>query len=244
VKAATYGRIVFALSAVLFGIIAMMWQDADTWQGLYRIIKWPMGNYIGDVLMVVLIAGGLMYVVPRFVPIAEKILAVVLAFTVLVCLPGLLKLGANPGTDLGVLYPIAEQTSMLFAVLAGSVPRVARIALGLCSIVFTAGQWIFFKETAVLVPAWIPLGANFWTIATTVAFGLATIALLINAQARLAAWLEGLMITLFGLLVWVPIVIKNPSNHNDWSEFAINFLIAGAAWLVSASIPNESRSRS
>jgi hypothetical protein len=27
-----YGRIVFGASAVLFGVIAVLWHDADTWQ--------------------------------------------------------------------------------------------------------------------------------------------------------------------------------------------------------------------
>jgi uncharacterized membrane protein len=235
-----YGRIVFGLSAVLFGIIAIMWHDADTWQGLYRILKWPFGNYIGDVLMVVLIAGGLALLVPRTVEVAEKMLAVVLGFTILVCIPSLFK----APTNIGAWYPLAEQAAMFCAVIVSYAQRSARIVLGLATIVFTLGQWIFFKNTADLVPAWIPLGATFWTVATTVAFGLAAIALLMNVQTKLAAWLMGLMVALFGLLVWVPIVATHPSNHNDWSEFAINFLITGAAWLVSDYNGHESRSRS
>jgi hypothetical protein len=33
-KTALYGRIVFGASAVLFGVIALMWYDSDTWQYL------------------------------------------------------------------------------------------------------------------------------------------------------------------------------------------------------------------
>ena len=73
----------------------------------------------------------------------------------------------------------------------------------------------------------------FWTILTTIAFGLAAVAILINRQARLAMRLMTLMLALFGLLVWVPALIAHPEAHGNWSEFALNFLITGAAWLVS-----------
>ena len=43
----------------------------------------------------------------------------------------------------------------------------------------------------------------FWAILTTVAFGLAAIAILINWQARLAMRLMALTLGLFGVLVWV-----------------------------------------
>lgn len=239
-KTATYGRIVFGASAVLFGIIAAMWHDADTWQGLIRIVRLPFGDELGDILMVAFMAGGLALVLPRTAHLGEKILAVVLGLTIIACIPSVFK----APTNMGAWYPIGEQAAMLCGVIAAYAPRVARIVLGLSTIVFTLGQYIYFKNTADLVPTWIPLGQNFWAVATTVAFGLAAVALLIGVRARLAAWLMGLMIALFGLLVWVPIVVAHPNNHNDWSEFAINFLITGAAWLVSDSLSNAHRSRS
>jgi hypothetical protein len=72
----------------------------------------------------------------------------------------------------------------------------------------------------------------FWAILTTVAFALAAVAILLNVKARLAIRLMTLMIALFGILVWVPLLIAHPAAHLVWSEFALNFLIAGAAWMV------------
>ena len=72
----------------------------------------------------------------------------------------------------------------------------------------------------------------FWAMLTTVAFGLAAIAILINRRARLAMHLMTLMLALFGVMVWVPLLIAHPRAHFNWSEFALNFLIAGAAWVV------------
>ena len=72
----------------------------------------------------------------------------------------------------------------------------------------------------------------FWAIATTIAFGLAAIAILMNRQARLAMGLMTLMLGLFGVMVWIPRVMSDPKQHFYWSEFALNFLITGAAWMV------------
>jgi len=33
-KTALYGQIIFGASTVLFGVIALMWHDTDTWQAL------------------------------------------------------------------------------------------------------------------------------------------------------------------------------------------------------------------
>ncbi len=68
----------------------------------------------------------------------------------------------------------------------------------------------------------------FWAVLTTFAFGLAALAILINRQASLAARLTGLMVALFGVLVWIPHVVANPKAHFLWSECVLTFLVAGA----------------
>jgi hypothetical protein len=40
------------------------------------------------------------------------------------------------------------------------------------------------------------------------------------------------MLALFGVLVWIPRLIAHPEAHLNWSEFGLNFLITGAAWMV------------
>jgi hypothetical protein len=72
----------------------------------------------------------------------------------------------------------------------------------------------------------------FWATLTTVAFGLAAIAILINRQARLAMRLMTLMLALFGVMVWVPQVIAHPKAHFNWSECVLTVLVTGAAWVV------------
>ena len=72
----------------------------------------------------------------------------------------------------------------------------------------------------------------FWAIFTTIAFGLAAVAILVNRQARLAMRLMTLMLALFGLLVWAPHLTSHPEVHFNWSECALTFLATGAVWAV------------
>ena len=110
--------------------------------------------------------------------------------------------------------------------------RLARFGLGICAISFTLGQMLLLRETAHLVPKWIPPSQMFWAILTTIAFALAGVAILINRQARLAMRLMTLMLALFGVLVWVPHLIAHPKAHFNWSECALTFLVTGATWMV------------
>jgi hypothetical protein len=48
-KAALYGRIVFGACAVLFGVIALMWHDSDTWQALRKIWSLPLAQPLAGV---------------------------------------------------------------------------------------------------------------------------------------------------------------------------------------------------
>ena len=110
--------------------------------------------------------------------------------------------------------------------------RLARFGLGVCAISFTLGQMLLLRETAHLVPKWIPPGQMFWAILTTIAFALAAMAILINRLARLAMRMMTLMLALFGVLVWVPHLIAHPKAHFNWSECALTFLVTGATWMV------------
>jgi hypothetical protein len=239
-KTALYGRIVFGASAVLFGVIALMWHDADTWQSLRRIWSLPFGLVIGECLMVAQIAGGIALIFPRTARLASMIFGMVYVLFSLACIPGII---ARP-TVFGQYDSFFEQFCLLSgaiavyaateasAVWSARFGRVARLGLGLCTISFTLAQLVYLSLTASLVPTWIPPNQMFWAILTTVAFALAAVAILINRQARLAMRLMAVMIALFGLLVWIPLLIAHPQAHLSWSELALTFLIAGAAWMV------------
>ena len=239
-KTALYGRIVFGASAVLFGVIALMWHDSDTWQSLSQIWSLPFGTIVGGCLMIAQIACGIGMQYPRTAHLASVVVGVVYLLFSLACIPGII---AAP-TIYAQYGSFFEQFSLLCGAIALyaateanearaiAFGRVARLGLGLCAISFTVSQIVYLRVTADLVPKWIPPDQMFWAILTTIAFALAAIAILINRQARLALRLMTLMLALFGVVVWIPRLIARPQAHLNWSEFGLTFLITGANWMV------------
>lgn len=243
-KITLQGRIVFGAAAVLFGVIALMWHDAATWQNLQHIWRLPLGAVIGGCLMGAQITGGIGILYARTERLAAIVLSVVYLCFSLACIPDIIA-AANVYDKYGgsffvffsmfcgaiALFAASEQNGSRARLLG----RLARLGLGVCAISFTLGQALLLRDTAGLVPKWIPPSQMFWSILTTVAFAMAAIAILINFKARLAMRLTGLMLVLFGFLVWIPHVAAHPSAHFNWSECALTFLVAGAAWVVAES---------
>lgn len=240
-KTAGYGRIVFGSSAVLFGVIALMWHDADTWQTLTHLWSLPFGVVIGGCLMVLLIAGGIGMQFPRTARLASIVLGVVYLCFSLACIPDIIaasSLFERYGGSFFQLFSLFCGATALHAATeanaarAAAFGRMARIGLGVCAISFMLSQILYLRHTADLVPTWIPPSQMFWAKLTTIAFALAALAMLVNRQARLATRLMTLMLGLFCVLVWVPRLIAHPEAHGNWSEFGLTFLITGAVWMV------------
>jgi len=223
----------------MFGIILLMWHDPGAWEDL-PILNLPFGTVIGDGLAILLIVGGIGMQNPRTAHINSMILGFVTVVFSLACIPAIVHYPTTYFTygSFFEFFSLVCGAIALYAATdthaarAATLGRAARIGLGICAVSFTLAQIIYPKITADLVPTWIPPNQMFWVVLTTVAFGLAAIAILIGRKARLATSLLAAMLVLFGLLVWVPILIAHPEKHFNWSEFALNYLIAGAAWLV------------
>jgi uncharacterized membrane protein YphA (DoxX/SURF4 family) len=233
-------RIFFGASAILFGVIALLWHDADTWQNLHQLFKLPFGVVIPLGLMSLQIAGGLGILIPRAARPSALVLCFVYTCFMLACVPAIIAAPVAYGS-----YPnFFEQLSILCGALAlyaatavnDAAPRTLgkfiRLGFGLATVSFTLTQIIYFRFTVAAVPRWIPPNQKFWAILTTVAFALAALAILINRHARLALRMTALMTALFGALVWVPGLVVHPKSHSRWSEFCLTLLITGAAWLI------------
>ncbi len=236
-----YGRIVFGASAVLFGVIALMWHDADTWQNLRHLWSLPLGITVGACLVVAQIAGGMGMLHLRTERVASIVLCIVYLCFSLACIPDIIaatniydKYGGSFFVFFSflcgaiALYAATEADAARAVVLS----RVVRLGLAICAVSFALGQALLLRETAQLVPKWIPPSQMFWAVLTTAAFALAAVAMFINRRARLAVRLMALMLALFGVLVWVPHLFANPRAHFIWSECALTFLTSGAAWVV------------
>ena len=240
-KTALSARIVFGAAAVWFGVIALMWHDADTWQNLQHIWGLPFGNIIGGSLMTAQIAGGIGIQYPRTARLASVVLGAVYLCFSLACIPDIIAASNIYERYGGSFFLFCSLLCGAMALYAATEPkaaravvfaRLARLGLGVCAISFALGQIFLARETAQLVPKWIPPNQMFWAILTTAAFGVAATAILLNRQARFAMRLMMLMLALFGVMVWIPQLIAHPRAHFNWSECVLTFLVTGAAGVV------------
>ena len=122
--------------------------------------------------------------------------------------------------------------------------HVARVIFGACCVAYGAAHFAYAQYTAAMVPAWLPhrTGIAYFTGASHAAAGLS---LIVGVLPRLAATLEAAMMSLFGVLVWLPSFFARPapewapSRQVQWSETLLTLLLAASAWIVAASLRNN-----
>ena len=220
------GRPVFGVAALAFGLIALVWHGYNNWHP---------PRYLIYAAAAALIFGGAAIPFHRTAKTGAVVLGAVYLVFALLCVPGIV---AKPQiyTSWGNFF---EQFSLVTGAAivcarlsSATVNRIGRILLGICTASFTLEQAFYLGATANLVPKWLPPSQMFWAVATTVLFALAAVALLTNRMALLATRLLTMMLVIFGLLVWVPVLLSDPHNHTNWSETAETFAIAGTAWIL------------
>jgi uncharacterized membrane protein len=119
--------------------------------------------------------------------------------------------------------------------------HVARVLFGAACVAFGAAHFAYAPLTASMVPAWLP-GRTELVYLTGAGHAAAGLGLLVGVLPRLAATLEAIMMTLFGVLVWLPSFFAHPapewapSAQIRWSETLLSFLLAASAWIVAASL--------
>lgn len=110
---------------------------------------------------------------------------------------------------------------------------VPRLIVGAMLVWFGAVHLMYRDAIAGMIPAWMP-GRELWpwvTGAANIAAGLATLSGIIGA---LGSMLAGLMFASWIFLVHAPRLIGQPSSREEWTALALNLILIGATWTVSA----------
>jgi hypothetical protein len=233
------GRHVFGAAALAFGFIALAWHDYKYWDQLRYILNATDGPVFVYAVAAAQIFGGAAIQFRRTAKTGAVVLgAVYLVFALLgvpqiVATPQIYNSWGNFFEQFSLVTGAAIVYAQLSSVWAPeTLNRIGRILFGICTASFALEQAFYLDNTAGLVPKWLPPSQMFWAITTTVFFALAAVALLTNRMALLATRLLAMMLVIFGLLVWVPLLLSNPYSHSNWSETAETFAIAGVAWIL------------
>lgn len=116
---------------------------------------------------------------------------------------------------------------------------MARVLFAVSVVPIGLSHIVYLEVTAGYVPHWLPyrVGWAYLTGAGQIASGLGV---LFNVLPRLAAWAEAGQITLYTLLVWLPVAVAAPKTRLPWTAFFISWIIGAAAWAVAQNMPAKS----
>jgi uncharacterized membrane protein YphA (DoxX/SURF4 family) len=123
--------------------------------------------------------------------------------------------------------------------------RAAQVFFGLTCVFYGGSHFVYAGYTAAMVPTWLP-GRMAFAYLTGLGHVAAGLAIIVGILPRLAATLEAIMMSLFGLLVWVPSFFAQPrpkwagSPEHQWSELVVTLVLAASAWIVAISFVDRS----
>jgi hypothetical protein len=224
------GRHVFGVAALVFGLITLTWHDYNDGPLLRSIVYAAAAAQI---------FGGAAIQFRRTVKTGAVVLAAAYLVFAILCVPGIVASPQiyNSWGNFFEQFSLLTGAAIVYARLSSAwsqetLRRFGRILLGICAASFALEQAVYLNATANLVPKWLPPSQLFWAVTTTVLFALAAVALLTSRMALLATRLLTMMLVIFGLLVWVPLLLSDLHNHTNWSETAETFAIAGTAWIL------------
>jgi uncharacterized membrane protein len=236
------GMIGLGILALLYGDFALVWQPVAPWVPGRTVLAYGSG------LMMLL--GGIGLLFRATAEWSARILFPYLIVWLLLKVPALL---VAPGMEavwlgFGEIAVLVTGGWVLFARLAGlreGSPltfatgekgiHLARMLFAISLIPIGLSHLVYVKQTAELVPAWLPYRAG-WAYLTGVGQIACGLGVLFRILPRVAARAEAGMISLFTILVWGPAIFAAPRTRLPWTAFFISWAIASGAWVVAQNI--------
>ena len=242
----------FAVGMIGLGILTLVYGDfALAWQPVAAWVPGRTGLAYASGLVMLLGGAGLL-----FRPTARLSIRILFPYLILWLLLKVPALVVAPQMEavwlgFGELAVLLAGGWTLFAVLAGLRERstlafatgekgirIARILFAVSLIPIGLSHLFYVKETANLVPAWLPLREG-WAYLTGVGQIACGIGVLFSIYPRTAAAAEAGMLSLFTLLVWGPAILAAPKTRLPWTAFFISWVITAGAWVVADNIATK-----
>lgn len=247
------------LAAIATGIVNLIFRNFDPAEEPIQAFgdHVPAQVAFACIVAVLLILGGAAILSNRSARFGAIVLAVVYGIFGVFWLPRFYWVtkfyGLNVTHLIGVLGGLCQEviiivaTTLVYVVARDTVPPrrfalAARWIFGICAAAFGLTQFAPVRATAALVPAWIPLGGDFWAIATGIFFILAGVAIVSGMLDVLAARLLAIMLFVFSVLALAPLLFAYPHDHGAWGTNVYNLAAVAAAWIFSDWLRAQRRS--
>jgi len=232
------GLIGLGVLAIVFHDFALDWQPVPPWVPGRIALAYGSG-----VLMLVCGAGLLFRATamwPARILFPYLILWVLLKVRILFLAPGMEAVWLGFGEIVMVMTggwilwansDNAARRSMLTGITGSSGLQRAQVAFALAVLPVGLSHLVYIPETVGFVPAWMPTRI-FWASLTGAGQIACGLGILFRVLPRVAAWCEAGMVSVFTLLVWLPLVFAKPNDRGAWTGFLISWIIGAAAWVV------------
>jgi uncharacterized membrane protein len=192
------GARIYGLAAIALGLVGLCWGDfAAVWQPVPP--HWPVRTALAYLWAALFVAGGILLQARRTAAIGALLIAALFIPFFLLWAKRVIGFPQIFGTWSG----LAEQLALILGGIAAWLTAVAtahepeerrlartvRLIFGLCLLAFGTAHILYVKETAAMVPAWLPPGTHFWAYATGACHILAGLGSGLNWRTR-KRWLR------------------------------------------------------